>query len=375
MPDLSQLWMEPLLRQLTLNTSRILSLFIYFVQLTIISIVFIAFRDRTMKYIFILGILMTILLVGCAEIQSSPQSPLNQKEKTMDNTVVKSEKEWKEILTPEQYRILRKGGTERAFTGKYNTFFKDGFYLCAACQTPLFSSDTKFDHGCGWPSFNSPLETDTIEYIEDNSLGMRRIEVRCATCGSHLGHVFDDGPQPTGQRYCINSMAMEFTPELPKEEAVTVATATFAAGCFWGVEHKLSQITGVLSTRVGFTGGRTEDPTYKQVCSATTGHAEAVEIQFDPEVIGYEELLDYFFKFHDPTQIDRQGPDVGDQYRSAVFFHNEEQKNAAEQKIAELQESGRFEKPIATRVASASEFYKAEEYHQDYYDKLYKKKK
>jgi peptide methionine sulfoxide reductase msrA/msrB len=305
----------------------------------------------------------------------------------MVKKVIKSEEEWKKILTPEQFRVMRKSGTERAFTGKYDNFYEEGIYKCAACGTPLFSSETKYDHGTGWPSFTATLEENTVEYRADYSLMMKRTEVRCSVCGSHLGHVFDDGPAPTHKHFCINSVALDFTSK-DAESALMVSndvqgksqakkavseTATFAAGCFWGVEHKFGQLKGVLSTTVGYTGGEVKNPTYRQVCSDETGHAEAVHIIYDPEEISYEELVTFFFKIHDPTQLNRQGLDVGSQYRSAIFYHDETQRKTALKVIEELNTSGRFKKSIATQVVSYSEFYKAEEYHQKYYKKMRKK--
>jgi len=283
--------------------------------------------------------------------------------------IKKTNKEWKKILTPEQYKVLRKSGTERPFTGKYNMFFEEGTYLCAACGTPLFNSKEKFDHGCGWPSFSAAIDSGSVDLHEDNSLGMNRIEVRCATCGSHLGHVFDDGPAPTGERYCINSVAMDFKPA-EANKPIQEAIATFAAGCFWGVEHEFSQIKGVLSTRVGYTGGDIKNPTYQLVCTGKTGHAESIEITFDPSVVSYKELLKQFFSLHDPTQINRQGPDVGTQYRSVIFYHSPSQKEEAEAFIKELESSKHFRKSIATKITPVDVFYQAEDYHQDYYKKL-----
>jgi len=281
--------------------------------------------------------------------------------------VIKSKEEWKKELTPEQYRILRQAGTERPFTGAFNDVYDPGLYRCAACGAPLFRSDTKYDHGTGWPSFTAPISEEALEYREDHSYGMHRIEVRCAACGSHLGHIFDDGPAPTGKHYCINSAAMKF------EKAAAVpagpAKATFAAGCFWGVEFKLSQVPGVISTRVGYTGSTTKNPTYEEVCTDKTGHAEAVEVTYNPAKVSYEKLLEVFFNIHDPTQIDRQGPDIGTQYRSAIFYHDEEQKKAAEAAIKRLNSSGKFRRPIATQVVPVDTFYPAEEYHQKYYQK------
>jgi len=178
-------------------------------------------------------------------------------------------KEWKDILIPEQFRVLRQAGTERPFTGRYNDHYEAGVYFCGACGIALFAAETKYDHGTGWPSFTAPLDGNRLELREDRSQGMIRTEVRCAACGSHLGHVFDDGPAPTRQHYCINSIALDFQPAEQAKEAGKKATETavFAAGCFWGVEDKFGRIKGVLSTRVGYTGGRTKDPTYQKVKS------------------------------------------------------------------------------------------------------------
>jgi len=324
--------------------------------------------------------LTAIAVAQCSEDRPSGEtrreSALLQEETKMIQKTPKTDKEWKDILTPEQYRVLRQAGTERPFTGKYNDLYEDGTYACGACGTPLFGSQTKYDHGSGWPSFTSPLDEARLEHREDLSHGMVRTEVRCAACGSHLGHFFEDGPAPSHRHYCINSIALDFKPAGRAEEVKKegMETAVFAAGCFWGVEDKFSRIKGVLSTRVGYTGGQTKDPTYKKVCTDTSGHAEAVEVSFDPKIVSYTELLDAFFRFHDPTQINRQGPDVGTQYRSAVFYLNEAQKEAALKAIASLDASGQYDQPVATQVLPSSEFYQAEEYHQKYYEKLGRKR-
>jgi peptide methionine sulfoxide reductase msrA/msrB len=288
----------------------------------------------------------------------------------MAHKINKTDKEWREILTPEQYLVLRQAGTERAFTGKYNDHYEDGTYACGACGTPLFSSETKYDHSTGWPSFTSAISEGNVQFQTDKSHGMVRTEVRCAACGSHLGHVFDDGPGPTRQHFCINSVALDFNPAGSSSLRENTSIATFAAGCFWGVEDKFRRVEGVISTRVGYTGGQVKNPTYQLVCSDKTGHAESIEVVFDPAIASYDKLLEFFFLFHDPTQINRQGPDVGTQYRSVVFYHSEGQKEAALKMIEKLSKSGRFDRPIATHVVPAAEFHQAEDYHQQYYDKF-----
>jgi len=294
----------------------------------------------------------------------------------MTKKIKRSDKEWKAALTPEQFEVMRKCGTERPFTGKYNDFWETGMYVCAGCGTPLFLSGTKYDHGTGWPSFTAPADESNLEYRDDYSLLVKRVEVRCATCGAHLGHVFDDGPEPTYLHYCINSAALGFAPEAKTEAAgpagkvaAATETATFAAGCFWGVEYRLSRLPGVVSTVVGYTGGKTVDPSYEDVCTDKTGHAEAVQVTFDPAKVGYADLVRHFFSIHDPTQVDRQGPDKGTQYRSAIFYHGEAQRLEARKVMDELGASKKFKKPLATELVQATAFYRAEEHHQKYFEK------
>jgi len=301
-------------------------------------------------------------------------------DKKMTMKIQKSNEEWQKILTPEQFRILRLGETEKPYSGEYNDFWDEGTYLCAACETPLFSSVDKYEHGTGWPSFKAAINNDHLEYRQDNSHFMRRTEVRCAVCGSHLGHVFDDGPPPAGIHYCINSAALRFLPasrphpspearDEEPDESNPDRTAIFAAGCFWGVERNFSRIKGVTFTEVGYTGGNTASPTYEQVRTGMTGHAESIRIKFDPLIISYEELVRHFFEMHDPTQVNRQGPDHGTQYRSAVFYLTGQQRQIALKVMDELAKSGKYKKPLATEVSPAGEFYRAEEYHQKYFQK------
>jgi peptide methionine sulfoxide reductase msrA/msrB len=264
-------------------------------------------------------------------------------------------------LKPEEKFVIINKGTERPFTGEYDEFFEKGTYICKQCGLPLYKSEDKFNSGCGWPSFDDEIPASVKRSVDADG---KRTEITCAYCGAHLGHVFH-GEHLTNKniRHCVNSISMEFIPE---GEPIKYNRAIFAGGCFWGVEHLFKEKEGVIDTRVGYTGGRTKNPTYEQVCMGFTGHAEAVEIIYDTEKTSYEELTKLFFEIHDFTQKNRQSPDIGKQYRSAIFYTDEEQKKTAEKIINEL-ESKDFN--VETKVEEASTFYVAEEYHQDYYKK------
>lgn len=305
--------------------------------------------------------------------------------------VTKPDEEWQKQLTPEQYYILREHGTERPRSSPLDKEYAPGTFFCAACRQALFTSAAKFDSGTGWPSFFAPRE-NAVATSEDRAFLMTRTEVHCARCGGHLGHVFPDGPKPTGLRYCINGAALHFEPEAraPGKDAPsdagaaqpaadpahrgdvksqTLQSAIFAAGCFWGVEAEFRQIPGVIDAEVGYTGGHTAEPTYKQVCRGDTGHAEAVRVSFDPARVSYAQLLDAFWKMHDPTTLNAQGPDVGTQYRSAVFAVDASQAEAARAAKSALANSGKFKRPVVTEISAAGPFYRAEEYHQQYFAK------
>jgi peptide methionine sulfoxide reductase msrA/msrB len=263
-------------------------------------------------------------------------------------------------LTPEEERVIVNKGTELPFSGKYYDFHEKGTYVCKRCGAALYLSSAKFDSGCGWPSFDEEIPGAVKRQTDADGL---RSEIICASCGAHLGHVFvGEGLTAKNTRHCVNSIAMNFIPE----DTTKTARAILASGCFWGTQFYLQQAKGVLSTTVGFTGGRTANPSYKDVSSGTTGHVEAVQVIYDPTLISYEELVKLFFETHDFTQVNRQGPDIGEQYRSEIFYSDEAQKQTAEKLIRILSAKG-FK--VATHLTPASEFWKAEDYHQNYYQK------
>lgn len=264
-------------------------------------------------------------------------------------------------LTPEETRVIVNKGTERPFTGKFYDFYEKGTYICKRCDAPLYHSTTKFDSGCGWPSFDDEVK-GAVKRVPDAD--GRRTEIVCANCGGHLGHVFTgEGFTAKNTRHCVNSVSLNFIPDKKKE--MKTEKAILASGCFWGVEYHLQKIPGVIETTVGYTGGHKDKPTYKEVCTGTTGHAEAVEVVFDPEKVSFETICKVFFETHDPTQVDGQGPDIGDQYRSEIFYVNDNQKVVSEKLIAILREKGY---DVVTKLTPATKFWIAEDYHQDYYD-------
>lgn len=267
-------------------------------------------------------------------------------------------------LTPEEKHVILEKGTERPFTGKYHDFFEEGTYVCKQCGEPLYRSSSKFEAHCGWPAFDDEIE-GAVERVPDAD-GIRT-EIICANCKGHLGHVFlGEGYTEKNTRHCVNSISMEFVPA----GTAKTETAFFAGGCFWGVEHLMQEQDGVIDAVSGYIGGDVKNPTYREVCSGKTGHAEAVKVTFDPRKTDFRTLAKYFFEIHDPEQIDRQGPDIGSQYRSEIFYTNEKQKEISEELIMILIKKGY---DVATEATPAGEFYEAEQYHQDYYEKTGKR--
>ena len=271
-------------------------------------------------------------------------------------------------LTPEEEYVILRKGTERPGTGEYLHNTAAGTYVCKRCNAPLYASSDKFDSGCGWPAFDDEIPGAIRKSVDADG---RRIEITCTACGAHLGHVFTgERLTPKNTRHCVNSLSLKFVPAKESSPPADTETAYFAAGCFWGVEYLFKKEPGVLETSVGYMGGSTANPAYREVCTGRTGHAEALKVVFNPKTTSFEKLCRFFFEIHDFTQTDGQGPDLGDQYRSGIYTTTSEQNAVAEEILNELRQMGY--NPV-TEVEPATPFWPAEEYHQDYYGKTGKR--
>lgn len=262
-------------------------------------------------------------------------------------------------LNPDEERVIIHKGTEAPYTGEYINNKRDGVYVCKRCDSPLYKSSNKFDSHCGWPSFDDEIK-GAIKRIPDPD--GQRTEIICANCGAHLGHVFlNEGFTDKNTRHCVNSISLKFIPEQNK----MIRKAYFASGCFWGTEYYFMKANGVTHTTVGSMGGHVDNPSYEQVCQKNTGHLETTEVEYDSSKTTYEELVKLFFETHDFTQTNGQGPDIGPQYLSCIFYSNEAEKEIALKYINLLEAKGY---KVATMLKPASKFWKAEEYHQQYYE-------
>ena len=340
-----------------------------------------------MKYA--VAILIAVTLAACAD-RSIPDLPVaaemstaplvkvrlldkdgNLTEPVEQRMVVRSDAFWKAELTDLEYQVTRRHGTERPFTGALLKNEKEGVYTCRCCGLPLFSSETKFKSGTGWPSFYASIAPENVTEHRDEGYGMVRTEIRCARCDSHLGHVFNDGPKITGLRYCVNSASIAFTEksklmDIAESETQARAEAVFAGGCFWCVEAVFEELDGVYDAVSGYAGGEASTANYTAVCTGHTKHAEVVKIIYDPKKISYGELLRVHFATHDPTTLNRQGADVGPQYRSAIFYANEDEKKIATEYIKKIDESGALPTKIVTTLEPLEKFYEAEPKHQNF---------
>lgn len=312
--------------------------------------------SRYLVLLIIILILAVIIVIIKPKAQAQPLIEETMATTQQRFTFQPLDQSLRNTLNAQESQVIINKGTERAFTGAYTDTEEEGTYYCRWCNSPLYSSQSKFHSGCGWPSFDDEIPNAVLRYPDADG---SRTEIVCATCQGHLGHVFT-GERFTEKntRHCVNSISLVFRQETP------VAEAVFAGGCFWGVEHLFEQKKGVYSAVSGYTGGTLADPTYQDVLTHTSGHLEAVKVYYNPLEVSYEELAKFFFEIHDPTQTDGQGPDIGNQYLSAVFYRSRSEFDTAVRLIEILEAKGL---KIATTLRGAAIFYPAEEYHQDYY--------
>lgn len=266
-------------------------------------------------------------------------------------------------LTDIERYVMEQKGTERPFTGEYYDFFEEGTYVCKRCGTALYRSNDKFRSGCGWPSFDDEIKGAVRRILDADG---RRTEIQCAKCGAHLGHVFiGEGFTPKDTRHCVNSVSLKFVPL--KKKYSNMKKIYFAGGCFWGTEHYFKQLRGVVDTQVGYANGNTDNPTYREVCTGKTGFAETVRVVYDPDVITLEFLTEMYFRAIDPTSVDQQGPDIGSQYRTGIYYKDDADKVEIRKVYDSMRQ--KLGSRMAVEFLPLKNFYYAEEYHQDYLDK------
>ena len=243
------------------------------------------------------------------------------------------------------------------FRGEYCNFFKLGTYSCKRCGAKLYRSEDKFDSGCGWPGFDDEIPGAVKHFPDADG---ERTEIQCAKCGAHLGHLFEEeGFTPKNIRHCVNSISLDF------KAKKTVKTIVLGGGCFWCLEAVFQKIKGIKNVESGYAGGEIPKPTYENVCAGETGHAEAVQVKFDPDKINLEKILDLFFFIHYLTTLNRQENDVGTQYRSIIFWTEPEQEKIIKEYLNKIRNN--FQEPIVTQLKKLDKFYPAEKYHRDFY--------
>lgn len=305
-----------------------------------------------------------LLLVTSCNAQIGSENMTNQEK---PNTIEYNK------LTEAEKRIILQKGTEYPNTGEYNKHYEDGTYICRQCNQQLYKSSSKFNSNCGWPSFDDEIDGAVNRILDSDG---RRTEIVCSNCKGHLGHVFiGENFTAKNTRHCVNSISMKFIPKeqsipeiITSKEVTELDTITFGAGCFWCVEVLFQKLKGVSHVESGYAGGKIKNPTYKMVCQGNTGSVEVAQLVYDPKIISTETLIDIFFHVHDPTTLNRQGNDVGDQYRSVIFYHSTQQKEIAKNVLKRIDSSKLWNEPIVTTIESIYNYSIAEDYHQNYYN-------
>lgn len=268
-------------------------------------------------------------------------------------------------LKKEEERVIEHKGTEAPFSGEYDDFYKKGVYICRRCNSPLYHSEDKFNANCGWPAFDDELPGAIKKTTDADGV---RTEISCSVCNAHLGHVFT-GEKLTEKnvRHCVNSLSMKFIPaDFLEEEEHSIV---LGGGCFWCLDAFYRALPGVKEVIAGYAGGDKANPNYEEVSSGTTGHAEVVKVIYDPKIVSLQKIIEAFFRMHNPTELNRQGNDVGEQYRSIVLYQTWRQKTETENYIKKLTEAKLYKDKIVTEIKPLYTFYKAEDYHQDYFAK------